>query len=146
MANDIDRSAVAADAGVLKQHFDAPRNVGSLERAADVATGVVGNPYHGDVIQLQLRVNADGVITTTRFKAYGGVATIAAGSWVAAWLEGKSLAEAGGLHNTAIAAALALPPERIHCAVLAAAAVQAALTDYASKPTTATTVEPFAHF
>ncbi len=93
----------------------------------------MGNPYHGDVIKLQIQVDPQGLIVATRFKAYGGAGTIAAGSWVAEWLEGQPLTAAGALSNHAIAAALALPPERIHCAVLAEAALQAALADYVSK-------------
>ena len=44
-------------------HYNNPRNVGSLDKAkASVGTGVVGAPECGDVMKLQIRVNEQGVI------------------------------------------------------------------------------------
>ena len=53
-------------------HYENPRNVGSLDKeAADVGTGLVGAPACGDVMKLQIRVSADGVIEDARFKTFG---------------------------------------------------------------------------
>jgi nitrogen fixation NifU-like protein len=119
---------------IIRDHFDHPRHVGAFDPGtAAVGTGMVGNPFQGDVLKLQIQVNAQGVIAAARFKAYGDVPTIAAGSLVTGWLTGRSLAEAGKISNREIAAALALPPEKIHCAVLAEAAIKAAIADYVAR-------------
>ena len=47
----------------VNDHFNNPRNVGSLDRnAADVGTGVVGAPACGDVMQLQLKIRHLGAV------------------------------------------------------------------------------------
>ena len=44
-------------------HYENPRNVGSFGKDDDtVGTGMVGAPACGDVMKLQIRVGADGVI------------------------------------------------------------------------------------
>ena len=118
----------------IRDHFENPRNVGTFDSdAVDVGTGIASNPFQEDVIKLQIKVNAQGVIEAARFKAYGGVPTIAAGSLVTEWLQSRSLAEAGAISNSEIAEALSLPPEQIHCAVLVEEAIQAAIADYTAK-------------
>ena len=43
-------------------HYKNPRNVGKLDTDCDdVGTGMVGAPACGDVMRLQIRVNAEGV-------------------------------------------------------------------------------------
>jgi nitrogen fixation NifU-like protein len=44
-----------------------------------------------------------------------------------------TLKEAGEIKNSAIAEELALPPIKIHCSILAADAIQAAINDYKKK-------------
>jgi len=115
-------------------HFDHPRHAGALdEYSSSVGTGLVGNPFQGDVIKLQIEVTAQSVIAVARFKAHGGVATLAAASLVTEWLEGKPLAEAAAIDHRAIATALDLPAAAIHAAVLAESALRAALADYAAR-------------
>ena len=44
-------------------HYENPRNVGSMDKAdASVGTGMVGAPACGDVMKLQIKVGANGVI------------------------------------------------------------------------------------
>ena len=44
-------------------HYENPRNVGSFGKDDDtVGTGMVGAPACGDVMKLQIRVGADGII------------------------------------------------------------------------------------
>ncbi len=54
-------------------HFENPRNVGSLDKDADdVGTGLVGAPECGDVMKLQIKVDDDTQkITDARFKTFG---------------------------------------------------------------------------
>jgi nitrogen fixation NifU-like protein len=115
-------------------HYENPRNVGKLDKAdADVGTGMVGAPACGDVMQLQIKVNAAGVIEDAKFKTYGCGSAIASSSLVTEWVKGKSLDEAAGIKNTQIAEELALPPVKIHCSVLAEDAIKAAVADYRKK-------------
>lgn len=115
-------------------HYENPRNVGKLDKGdADVGTGMVGAPACGDVMQLQIKVNAAGVIEDAKFKTYGCGSAIASSSLVTEWVKGKSLDEAAGIKNTQIAEELALPPVKIHCSVLAEDAIKAAVADYRKK-------------
>lgn len=115
-------------------HYENPRNVGALDKEdPSVGTGMVGAPACGDVMKLQIRVNASGVIEDARFKTYGCGSAIASSSLVTEWVKGKTLDEAMSIKNTQIAEELALPPVKIHCSILAEDAIKAALADYRSK-------------
>lgn len=115
-------------------HYENPRNVGSFDKNdASVGTGMVGAPACGDVMKLQIRVNAEGIIEEARFKTYGCGSAIASSSLLTEWVKGKSLEEAGQIKNTEIAEELALPPVKIHCSVLAEDAIKAAIADYRKK-------------
>ena len=118
----------------LIDHFEHPRNVGTLDKnAQDVGTGMVGAPACGDVMRLQIKVNPEGVIEDAKFKTYGCGSAIASSSLVSEWVKGKTLDEAGQLTNAAIAEELALPPVKIHCSILAEDAIKAAINDYRNK-------------
>lgn len=115
-------------------HYENPRNVGSFEKGDDqIGTGMVGAPACGDVMKLQIKVNADGIIQDARFKTYGCGSAIASSSLVTEWVKGKSLDEAMSIKNTDIAEELALPPVKIHCSILAEDAIKAAVSDYKQK-------------
>ncbi|WP_288637541.1 Fe-S cluster assembly scaffold IscU [uncultured Oxalobacter sp.] len=112
-------------------HYENPRNVGSFDKDDDsVGTGMVGAPACGDVMKLQIKVNADGMIEDARFKTYGCGSAIASSSLVTEWVKGKSLDEALQIKNSEIAEELALPPVKIHCSILAEDAIKAAVDDY----------------
>jgi nitrogen fixation protein NifU and related proteins len=115
-------------------HYENPRNVGSLDKSdASVGTGMVGAPACGDVMKLQIKVGAGGVIEDAKFKTYGCGSAIASSSLVTEWVKGKSLDEAMSIRNTQIAEELALPPVKIHCSILAEDAIKAAIADYRRK-------------
>src|SRR5512132_2251522 len=115
-------------------HYENPRNVGSFAKEAeDVGTGMVGAPACGDVMKLQIKVGADGVIDDSKFKTYGCGSAIASSSLVTEWVKGKTLDQAMGIRNTQIAEELALPPVKIHCSILAEDAIKAAVEDYRKK-------------
>ena len=116
-------------------HFDNPRNVGSLPKGdPNVGTGLVGAPECGDVMKLQVKVNAEtGVIDDAKFKTFGCGSAIASSSLATEWLKGKTVNEALAIKNTDIVEELALPPVKIHCSVLAEDAIKAAITDYKAK-------------
>jgi len=118
----------------VMDHYENPRNVGRLDKdAQDVGTGMVGAPACGDVMQLQIQVNDDGIIEDARFKTYGCGSAIASSSLLTEWVKGRSLDEAGSITNSEIADELALPPVKIHCSVLAEDAIKAAIKDYKLK-------------
>jgi nitrogen fixation NifU-like protein len=118
----------------LIDHYENPRNVGSLDKEADdVGTGLVGAPACGDVMKLQIKVSEDGVIEDARFKTFGCGSAIASSSLVTEWVKGKTVAEAMLIKNTDVAQELHLPPVKIHCSVLAEDAIKAAVSDWQRK-------------
>jgi nitrogen fixation NifU-like protein len=117
-------------------HYENPRNVGTFSKDdPGVGTGMVGAPACGDVMKLQIKVGANGVIEDARFKTYGCGSAIASSSLVTEWVKGKTLDEAASIKNTQIAEELALPPVKIHCSILAEDAIKAAVADYKAKHT-----------
>ena len=125
----------------LIDHYENPRNIGSLDKnSEDVGTGLVGAPACGDVMKLQIKVSADGLIEDAKFKTFGCGSAIASSSLVTEWVKGKTIDEAETIKNTDIAKHLALPPVKIHCSVLAEDAIKAAIADYRAK--TAKNEEP----
>jgi len=118
----------------LIDHYENPRNIGSLDKGSDdVGTGLVGAPACGDVMKLQIKVGADGLIEDAKFKTFGCGSAIASSSLVTEWVKGKTIDEAETIKNTDIARHLALPPVKIHCSVLAEDAIKAAIADYRMK-------------
>src|SRR5512133_2459138 len=118
----------------LIDHYEHPRNVGSLDKdAPDVGTGLVGAPACGDVMKLQIRVNDRGIIEDAKFKTFGCGSAIASSSLVTEWVKGKTIDEALTIKNTDVAHELNLPPVKIHCSVLAEDAIRAAVADYQKK-------------
>ena len=115
-------------------HYENPRNVGTLDKDdPSVGTGLVGAPACGDVMRLQIKVSAEGVIEDARFKTFGCGSAIASSSLATEWIKGKNIEEAASIKNSQIAEELSLPPVKIHCSVLAEEAVKAALEDYEKK-------------
>jgi len=115
-------------------HYENPRNVGAFEKDdVSIGTGMVGAPACGDVMRLQIKVDADGVIQDARFKTYGCGSAIASSSLITEWVKGKTLDQALDIKNAHIAEELALPPVKIHCSILAEDAIKAAVSDYRSR-------------
>jgi trehalose-phosphatase len=134
----------------LIDHCNSPRNVGAFPRdEPGVATGVARDEVCGDVIRLQIRIDpGTRVIRDARFKTFGCAPAIAAASLVTEWLKGRTVDEAARIESVAIASALSLPPHKLHCATLAAAAIRRALEGsglalpHASRPDPRGIVEP----
>ena len=116
-------------------HYENPRNVGSLDKDADdVGTGLVGAPECGDVMKLQIKVDDETQkITDARFKTFGCGSAIAASSLATEWVRGKSIDDAQEISNVEIVDELSLPPVKIHCSVLAEDAIKSAIEDYRKK-------------
>ena len=117
----------------VMDHFEHPRNVGEIENPSGM--GKVGNAKCGDIMQIFLRVNEDTeVIEDVKFKTFGCGAAVATSSMATEMIKGKTVDEALTLSNAAVVEALeGLPPQKIHCSVLAEEAVKAAVEDYRNK-------------
>ena len=114
----------------LIDHFQNPRNVGSLDKSSPcVGTGIVGSADCGDVMKLQIKVDRAGLIVDAKFRTFGCGPAIAASSLATEWLKGRTIDQAGQLRNTYIAEELSLPPVKAHCSVMAEDAVKAAIAD-----------------
>jgi nitrogen fixation protein NifU and related proteins len=116
-------------------HYNNPRNVGTLDKASsEVGTGLVGAPECGDVMRLQIKVNPETqVIEDAKFKTFGCGSAIASSSLATEWIKGKNVEDALAIKNTDIVKELALPPVKIHCSVLAEDAIRAAIGDWKKK-------------
>ncbi len=114
----------------LIDHFEHPRNAGVLERA-DVDTYVT-NPVCGDSLRLFLRITEDGDrIDAASFLSSGCPASIATSSVATELIAGLTLDQAMALNREDYTAAVGgLPRSKVHCSVLAAAAVRNAIEAY----------------
>ena len=109
-------------------HFYNPRNVGELPDAN--AIGTVGNPRCGDIMKIYMKIEDD-IIKDISFKTFGCGAAIATSSMATELVKGKTLQEALSLTNSAVTDALdGLPPQKLHCSVLAEEGIKAAIGDY----------------
>ena len=112
----------------VMDHLRNPRNVGVLEDADGV--GEVGNPVCGDIMKIYLKI-ADDTITDVKFETFGCGSAIASSSMATEMIKGKPLSEALALTNKAVTQALdGLPPQKLHCSVLAEEAIKKAVQDY----------------
>tara|TARA_R110000851_G_scaffold198068_1_gene349234 strand:- start:400 stop:789 length:390 start_codon:yes stop_codon:yes gene_type:complete len=116
------------------EHFENPQNVGTLDKDdSSVGTGLVGAPACGDVMRLQIKVNAKGIIEDAKFKTFGCGSAIASSSLVTMWVKSKTVEEAEKITNKEIVEELSLPPVKVHCSVLAEDAIKAAIADWRNK-------------
>ena len=98
----------------------------------NVVTGMVGAPACGDVMRLQLKLEGD-LIKDVKFKTYGCGSAIASSTLFVDMLKGKTVEEAKQIKDKDIAAALELPPIKLHCSVLAEASIRKAIEEWESK-------------
>ena len=112
----------------VMDHFSNPRNVGELEDAN--AIGQVGNPVCGDIMKIYMKIE-NNVIEKISFKTFGCGAAIATSSMATELVKGKTIEEALTVTNKAVAEALdGLPPQKLHCSVLAEEGIRACIADY----------------
>jgi nitrogen fixation NifU-like protein len=115
----------------LIEHFRNPRNAGEL--APPAVSAAASNPACGDLMRLWARFE-NGAVAEARYQAKGCTASIAAGSALTVWLQGKTEAELASLTPAAIEEELGgLSPESRHAAVLCVDAVRTLLRSLQSK-------------
>ena len=123
----------------LIEHFERPRNAGAMEDAD--AEAYVVNPVCGDSMRIFLRIE-DERVAAASFLTSGCPAAIGTSSAATELLIGRSLDEAAALSREDYAKAVGgLPKSKLHCSVLAAAAVREAIEGWRNDPATAEAAE-----
>lgn len=119
-----------SDMTVILDHFQQPRNHGSIERP-DVDCEEV-NAGCGDRVRMQASVNTDGILREVRFVGNGCVISMAAASIVTTICSGSKLDEVVRISEERILASLeaSISPRRVDCALLAFRALRSGLIDY----------------
>ena len=111
--------------------FAHPQNVGEIENADGV--GMVGNATCGDIMKISLKIEND-VIVDAKFQTFGCAAAIATSSTATQMVIGMTVDEALKLTNARVVEELeGLPPQKIHCSVLAEEAIKKAIEAYRAK-------------
>ena len=115
----------------VMETFQNPKNVGEIENYDGI--GTVGNATCGDIMQITLKIEND-VIVDAKFKTFGCAAAIATSSTATEMIKGMTLDEALKVTNKKVVEVLeGLPPQKLHCSVLAEEAIKAAIEDYRNK-------------
>jgi nitrogen fixation NifU-like protein len=110
-------------------HFKNPRNVGDL--APPAVTVEISNPICGDILRLSALFE-NGRITRVRYKVRGCTASIASGSALTEWMEGRTRQELAALKAADVESAVGgLIPESKHAAVLCVDGVKKLLAEIA---------------
>lgn len=117
--------------------FANPKNVGVIENAD--GEGTVGNATCGDIMKITLKIEND-VIVDAKFQTFGCAAAIATSSTATQMIIGMTIDEALKVTNAKVVEYLeGLPPQKIHCSVLAEEAIKKAIEDYRAKQQNKTT-------
>lgn len=108
--------------------FKNPQHMGEVENYN--AIGTVGNEVCGDIMQITMRIE-NNVIKDAKFKTFGCAAAVASSSTATGMIIGKTIEEALKLTNKQVIEELeGLPPQKIHCSVLAEDAIRLAIDSY----------------
>lgn len=112
----------------VMQVFQNPQHMGEVENYN--AIGTVGNETCGDIMQITMLIE-DGIIKDAKFKTFGCAAAVASSSTATGMIIGKTVEEALSITNKQVIEELqGLPPQKIHCSVLAEDAIHAAIENY----------------
>jgi len=118
----------------LTEHVMAPRNGGVMD-APDL-TGHAGAPGRGAFLILFLKVR-DGRIVAAKYHTHGCGPTIASGSMLTEMIVGRTIAECRELTVEYLIEALdGVPPDKLHCPVMAIGALRDALSTCAADGST----------
>lgn len=117
-----------AYAPLVMEHFEHPRNSGVLDDSDGEAT--TANPVCGDRMRVMIRVRNER-IDAVRWQTRGCPPAIATSSYASELVQGWTLAEVEALTREQLADGIGgLPRDKVHCSVLAADALRAAVADY----------------
>lgn len=116
----------------VMNEFANPQNVGVIDDADGV--GKVGNASCGDIMEISLKIDDNDVITDAKFRTFGCAAAIATSSVATQMVIGKNIDDALKIENKDVVEVLeGLPPQKIHCSVLAEEAIKEAINDYKAR-------------
>ncbi len=122
---------MAAYSDLVIEHFQNPRNAGEMADPDGEAT--TANPVCGDRMRVMIRVAA-GRIAEMKWQTRGCPPAIATSSYASELVRGWELHEVEGLTREQLAEGIGgLPKDKIHCSVLAADALRAAIADYRAR-------------
>lgn len=122
---------MAAYPPLVMEHFENPRNSGVLEDPDGEA--LTSNPVCGDRMRVTIRV-VDERVTEVRWQTRGCPPAIATSSFASEYVLGWTLDAVAGLSREELADGIGgLPRDKVHCSVLAADALRAAVADYRSR-------------
>ena len=112
----------------VMQTFANPKHVGYTEDTDGAVKD--GNATCGDIMEITIKAKDD-VITDAKFRTFGCAAAVATSSVATDMVIGMTVDEALKLTNARVVEYLeGLPPQKIHCSVLAEEAIKAAIEDY----------------
>jgi len=116
----------------IMKHFFKPKNVGEIKNPD--AIGEVGNLVCGDIMKLYMKIK-NGKIVDASFRTFGCIVAIANTSVLTTMIKGKTLKRALKITKEDMIKKLGkpLPPNKIHCSVLAVDALDEAIYDYYKK-------------
>jgi len=97
------------------RRFREPLHAGVLEGATKARAST---PASKSLIELAFRIDGEGRVSEARFQAYGCPTTIAVGEWLAEQAQGRAIEDLRGIDAQDIRAALEIPDDRAHCAIL----------------------------
>jgi nitrogen fixation protein NifU and related proteins len=113
---------------ILMDHFNSPRNSGRME--APDRVGIAGTPGRGPYVALYLRLTGD-VISEARFQTHGCGVSVACGSMLTEMITDLAVNDCLELTPEHLSAALdGVPGTKLHCPVLAVAALKNALSGW----------------
>lgn len=118
---------------VILDHYRNPRNYGELKEYSVRVKD--SNPLCGDVIEVFLKINSDGVIEKASFRGHGCAISQASASMLIESIHGKKLDDVKALDKQNIFDMLGIDvgPVRVKCALLSLKAVKAAVYTFLGK-------------
>jgi nitrogen fixation protein NifU and related proteins len=112
----------------VRDHYANPRNVGSVAEPSGKA--IVKSALDSDTVLISLRIEDD-VVQDVKFKCMGCAVAIACSSMATEMVLGKSVDQAYGITEEAVAQALGgIPEYKMRCSNLAPAAIRYAIDDW----------------
>lgn len=113
------------------EHYENPRNVGTITDADGAAT--VGSAANGEMVKLTLKV-ANNVIVAAKFRAFGCPTAIASASVLTEMVTGTYISEAFQITAARLSDALGgLPLDKQRYADAAEEVLKTAITNFMSK-------------
>jgi nitrogen fixation protein NifU and related proteins len=117
---------------VLMDHFQSPRNSRRIESPDRV--GLAGTPGSGPYCAIYIRLNDQSIVESC-FQTHGCGVSIACGSMLTELITHRSVTECLELTSERLSDALdGVPATKLHCPVLAIAALKDALKDFGTTP------------